>query len=268
MCELRTGIVFLLFSVSAGCGTLPDGHGWGQQATLLPGWDRIRSAAWNAASSPHVWAPVGAALLLQIDGADEAISEWAVEETPLFGSNQKATDASDALNAFSFVMLGATALATPSGDSPGEWSASKLKGTAVELSAPLLASGTTELLKSAVGRTRPNLENDRSFPSGHTSTAAANSLLAIRNTDHLLIPGWAKTTLKTGFATLPYATGWARIEGGHHYPSDVLAGAAIGNFFGAFVNDAFMGVDSPDDLHLTISQQPDGLYIVGLARRF
>ena len=30
--------------------------------------------------------------------------------------------------------------------------------------------------------------------------------------------------------TLAGATAWARVEGGVHYPSDVLAGAALGHF--------------------------------------
>ena len=207
-------------------------------------------------------------MLLQIDDADEAISDWAYEDTPIFGSNDTATDASQMLNAFSFAAFGATALATPSGRRSEGWPPSKLKGIGIQTSALLLTLGSTELLKATTERTRPNEEDDKSFPSGHTSTAAANSMLACRNTDLLRIPVWSKNTLKTGFFILPYATGWARIEGGHHYPSDVLFGAALGNFFGAFINDAFLGVDSPDDLQLVLDVQPDEAFTIGLSRRF
>ncbi|MDF7808416.1 phosphatase PAP2 family protein [Pontiellaceae bacterium B12219] len=262
------GLSLIGLCMLSGCGTLPNGQRWGQHATLAPGWDRVRHAAWNAASSPNVWAPVGTALLLQIDGADQSISDWAYENTPVFSTHRKATDASNALDGFSMVMFGITALATPSGSDSEEWTSAKLRGTGIQLTAPLLTLGTTELLKSASNRTRPNMDDNESFPSGHSSSAAVNSMLAIKNTDSLLIPGWSKTTLKTGLYILPYATGWARIEGGRHYPSDVLAGIALGNFFGAFINDAFLGVDSPDDLHMELNLQPDDTMIIGLTRRF
>jgi len=138
-------------------------------------------------------------LLLQIDHADEALSDWAVEDTPLFGSNDTATDASQILNAFSFAAFGATALATPSGSRTEGWTSSKLKGIGIQTSALLLTLGSTELLKTVTERTRPNEDDNKSFPSGHISTAAANSMLACRNTDLLRIPVWRKNTLKTGF---------------------------------------------------------------------
>jgi hypothetical protein len=35
---------------------------------------------------------------------------------------------------------------------------------------------------------------------------------------------------------------WARVEAGAHFPSDVLAGAALGNFLSAVVHDSFMNL--------------------------
>ncbi len=74
--------------------------------------------------------------------------------------------------------------------------------------------------------------------------------------------------MKTGFVVLPYATGWARIEAAKHYPSDILFGTALGNFMGAFINDAFMGVDSAEDLQVAVDYLPDGTFILALGRRF
>lgn len=253
---------------TVGCGTLPNGRGWGQDATLRPGWDRIKSSALNAVSSPHVWAPVGMALLLQIDHADERLSDWAVENTPLFGSNERADDASDLLLEASTVLFVTTALATPSGTRSNGWGLSKAKGAGIQTSAVLLTGGTTALLKTATDRTRPNGLGDDSFPSGHASIAGVGSMLAYRNTDHLQIPTWSKTTLKTGCIILPYATGWARVEAAQHYPSDVLFGTALGNFFGMFINDAFLGIDSADDLRVVFDYLPGDTITVGLNLRF
>lgn len=251
-----------------GCGSLPSGHNWGENATLRPGWDCIKTAAWESASSPHVWIPTGAALLFQIDHADERVSDWASKNTPLFGSNDNAERASDLFLYSSFVFWGATSLATPGGDEYGEWMHSKAKGIGTQLTAPLFTLGSTELLKFMVDRSRPNGENNKSFPSGHTSIAAANSMLSYQNTDYLQIPHWGKVTMKTGFIILPYATGWARIEAEKHYPSDILIGTALGNFIAAFINEAFIGADSPEDLHVTFNYLPGGTSTLGLSLQF
>ena len=263
--DKRIAVFGMLLIVLVGCGSPPRGHGWGANATLCPGWDRIRTAAKKSAMSPHVWIPTGTALLLQIDHADERISDWAVENTPIFGSNDHAEEASDLLLYSSIAFWGATALATPSGEN---WMPAKAKGIGIQSMAPLFTLGSTELLKFMTDRTRPNGEDDKSFPSGHTSIVGATSMLAYRNTDDLLLPQWSKMTMKTGFILLPYATGWARIEAAKHYPSDILIGTALGNFFGAFINDAFIGVESAEDLQVTVGYLPDGTFLVGFGRRF
>ena len=76
----------------------------------------------------------------------------------------------------------------------------------------------TSSLKLLVGRTRPGGGN-RSFPSGHTSAAFAAATLIDANSDGSFgVPAY-------GLAAL---TGYSRMEARRHYPSDVLAGAAIG----------------------------------------
>jgi hypothetical protein len=77
---------------------------------------------------------------------------------------------------------------------------------------------TTTSLKFLVGRTRPG-GGMRSFPSGHAATAFAAAALIDDNS------GGAYGVAAYGLAGL---TGYSRIETGRHFPSDVLAGAAIG----------------------------------------
>ena len=50
-----------------------------------------------------------------------------------------------------------------------------------------------------------------------------------------------RTAAVIGLDTLTFATGWARVEAGAHYPSDVLVGMSIGHFFGEIFTDAFLG---------------------------
>ena len=77
-------------------------------------------------------------------------------------------------------------------------------------------------LKYTVSRTRPNGEDDVSFPSGHTAKAFLGATLLAHEYGHLSpwipIAGYSVAT----------ATGVLRVLNNYHYVSDVLVGAAIG----------------------------------------
>jgi len=245
---------------ASGCATLPEGQSaWGSEATLTPGWDRVRDAAIGAAKDPQVWVPLAGAAVFSIGDFDEEVSDWAREETPIFGSQENARDWSDHLKSASAVSYWITALATPSGDE--DWFANKAKGIAVGLSARALTSWTTSGLKDAIGRERPDGSDDMSMPSGHSSAAAVNSRLASRNLDHIPMSRNARRALNGGLLALSLGTGWARVEAGKHYPSDTLAGMALDNWFAMFVNDAFLGHDAGDTMGVTLEAVPDGAIV-------
>jgi len=54
------------------------------------------------------------------------------------------------------------------------------------------------------------------------------------------MPESLKKGLQFGNLGLASSAGWSRIESGAHYPSDVLAGAALGHFLSAFIHDAIL----------------------------
>lgn len=97
------------------------------------------------------------------------------------------------------------------------------------------------LLKKSINRNRPytdfpnlayyQIENDASFPSGSTSVAfsTATSLT-------LAYPKWYVAVPSYTWAS---AVGYSRLHLGVHYPTDVLAGAAIG-VGSAFVSKKLM----------------------------
>lgn len=225
----------------------------GAGATICPGWDRLGKAALNAALEPETWAPVAGAVIFQIDCFDRRVSNLASKRTPIFGSQNNANGASEYLQAASEGVALVTALATPSGAEPGDWATAKLKGLGVGIAAVALTEGATDALKYATNRTRPDKSGHDSFPSGHASRTAGCDTLASRNIDYLSLPVEAQYGLKAGFTTLTLMTAWARIEAKKHYPSDVLAGMALGHFLGAFVNDAFLGADSNPNLSLQVN---------------
>jgi membrane-associated phospholipid phosphatase len=238
-------IVLLLLSTSA-CTTLPNGRGWGQDATFTPGWERIKTSASDAARDPWVWAPLAGAAVFQIDDWDRRTADWAQEQTPVFGSQRSAENWSDDLRTASSLVHYATLAATPSGDTPREWLINKAKGTLVSVAA---VSGTvlvTQTLKTTVDRERPNGQGTESFPSGHTSSSAVHTRLASRNLESIEMSHATRASLNVGLYALTIGTSWARIEAGWHYPADTLFSIALGNFFASFVNDAFLGLDQED----------------------
>ncbi len=236
-------ILILLFA--GGCGTLPNGRPWGQDAFSPIDLQRVSRAAHDAFFDLETLAPLAGALVFAVDDFDERVSDWAVKHTPVFGSGGDARDASDDLKTALEVEAVITALATPSGDVPEQWIVSKLKGAGVELVAVGVTGGVTIWLKSAMDRTRPDKSSDRSFPSGHTSSAFSYATLANRNIDSINMPPRLKPVLKVGNTFLASGVAWARVEGQRHYPSDVLAGAALGHFLTAFIHDAFLNL--PED---------------------
>lgn len=236
-------VLFLCIHLLSGCGTMQGGIRWGEDATLEPDWAKIGESARDAATSPLVFIPAAAALLLQIGNADTRLSNWAMEHTPIAGSNDRAEDLSKTLGRVSDAAFYLSVLMTPSGDEPLPWAVSKTKGAIVQGSAVYLNREVVALLKNAAGRERPDESDDKGFPSSMASGSAVSTALASRNINTMNIPSEAKTPMNLALHALTLVVGWERIEARAHYPSDVLAGIALGYFMGYFINDAFMGLD-------------------------
>jgi membrane-associated phospholipid phosphatase len=57
---------------------------------------------------------------------------------------------------------------------------------------------------------------------------------------------------------LASGSAWARVEGGKHFPSDGLAGAALGHFLSTFIHDAFIGIPKANRCQLVIMPSKGG----------
>ena len=245
--------------VLAGCATLPDDRGWGEDATIAPGWGTVRAAALDAVRTPRFWGPLAGAAVFQINGWDRKVSNWARTHTPVFGSQANAAEWSDRLRSASAYAYVASVLATPSGSEPGPWMLDKFKGTTVGLAAIAVTDGESRMLKDVTARERPNGQDEQSMPSSHASRSAVLTQLTERNLESIPMPLAIRRTLDIGLDALTYGTAWARVESGFHFPSDTLVGISIGNFNGAFFNDAFLGVGTRGGgLTLNVVPQPGG----------
>ena len=245
--KCRTSLLPMLcffLPLIASCGTLENGRGWGQDALYPVNGKRVSKALYNAATDWGTLIPAGGAVVSSLDDFDERVNSWATGRTPIFGSMDMASRAANYLFGILQTEVLVTALATPSGEDSKEWVYSKAKGLSVELGAELVTAGVTEGLKSVSNRERPS-GGDNSFPSGHSSGAFTNAVLCNRNLQSIAMSDNLRLALEIGNYVLASATAWGRVEANGHWLSDVLAGAAIGYFFGAFLHDGFMGL--PED---------------------
>jgi len=122
--------------------------------------------------------------------------------------------------------------------------------TAMHLETLLLNGGVTYLMKNLFRRTRPFVYNKdpripdslrmsrtarRSFPSGHTSTAFASMVFLATVYGKMNPDSSSKDLVWAGCLATASVTGYLRYAAGYHYPSDILAGAALGAFSGWLV---------------------------------
>lgn len=234
--------LFALFALLLhGCGTMNNGHAWGEAAALWPGIGRVTQAAHTAATDPVTWAPALTAVALGLAQADHRIERSLHERTPVFNNPAAAGRASSRLRDATHVLQLATLIATPSGASASDIALNKAHGLAVELAAEYTTKRTVGGLKSVIARARPNDGPRTSFPSGHSSTAFAYAALTRENVAVIDMPAGLRDAFNWSVLTLATATAYARVEAGVHYPTDVLAGAAIGNFLTRFVYNSFSG---------------------------
>ena len=105
--------------------------------------------------------------------------------------------------------------------------------------------GVTSILKSSIQRPRPYLYRDSadgsqvvesfdrtSLPSAHTSNAAAGGFFFGTAFCHYYPDSKLKPVVWTVAAGVPALTGYLRVRGGQHFPTDVIAGYLIGAAIG------------------------------------
>ncbi len=254
MMVLRLLLIGLLLSLGAGCSTVTDRGAWGASADW-PSGERVVRSAGKALRSPGTWGPLVGAVVFGATNLDEEVADWATRETPLFGSDAESiSDTLKYVNAGAYL---ATALLAPS-----DSARSRARGLAVGFSTLAVERLSVGALKELTGRERPDGSDDLSLPSGHTSLAAVTATMAADNLAYIDMPTWARLSSRIGVYSVAAGTGWARVEAQQHFPSDVLAGYAVGHFVARFMHEAFLANENAGTgARLEVSPLPAGAYL-------
>lgn len=196
----------------------------------------VWSATRAAAADPATWVPLGGVAVFAFGDLDENLSDWAREETPLFGSEEDAGDASDAIRDFvraEGLVLEGVHLIVARDEGNAAW----LGPPVAALGSAFVEDALVEALKSATDRERPSGADDRSFPSSHAAGVANGAFAANEIWRRDFGNGaWTPAAIFAN-GTLVGLGAWSRVEAGAHYPSDVLAGVALGHFLGRFAHE-------------------------------
>lgn len=203
---------------------------------------RWRAALADAANHPATWLPLAGAAAAQAGGLDRKLAAWAHEQQPLFRSTADARGASGSFLAATHVAMAGTALAATE---QGHWAGAKARRLVAHFGGVLASELTVSGLKRATARPRPDQSDHRSFPSGNTARASAAAAAATVDLDALPLGHGGRRLVAWSVGGLAGITGWARLEEGKHYPADVLAGVAVGNFVARLLHGVIMGPSAP-----------------------
>ena len=179
------------------------------------------------------------------EGLDPAMIRWSIDRDIVGNRSRSAADVSDWTRNGAFVLPYALAAFT----GPGERRWHDMgRRTLIYGEAFLVSMGLTALGKSAFSRPRPftylgeserpddddyDPTRDRAFlsmPSGHASSAWTASGLAV--TEYLLYEpdaaAWSRVAVGFLGGALAGSTAALRVAAGQHFPTDVIAGSALG----------------------------------------
>jgi hypothetical protein len=255
LAHLLAGMLFALWlggcANSARTAPRPSFVDWWPDAS------RWKKAVGQTAIHPSTWGPLAGAVLIQAANWDEKISEWAIENTPVFGSNDAASQASDTLVTGCQIVMAGSALAVPGDGSPWKSRAARL---AAGYGSMLISDTITGAGKEYFKRQRPLGSGRDGFPSRHSTLAFSYATSAVYNLGQIQISAPWRRAGQWGVTMTAVAGGWARVEAGHHYPTDVLVGAVIGSFVSSVIHQAFFNSDSNIQMTATTDAR-QGFYL-------
>lgn len=193
---------------------------------------------------------------------------WAIDEPSI---RKWSTEAQDISDIFLYTSLATPALLLAHRDCRSEWK----QGVVMYFETMLFTYGVTDIIKSTVQRDRPLVYNidaplsektstkaRLSFISGHTSMSTASCVFTARTLTAITKDDrWDPVIWAAGF-TIPAVVAYLRVEGGKHYPTDVIGGYALGAVAGYLIPQLHRTRNNSDlSLGLGSAVSPVGFHI-------
>lgn len=238
-------ILFLILSLPS-CSLLTKKGSWGKSAWYPISGERVKNAFVKNATSAHVYAPIGGAVLINWMGWDYKISKWVNKERTVFNGQTESDNWSDNFNEIQKYEMYASILLTPSNNevgSAGNYLLNKARGGLLVAGASTGSRSVHHWVRSKTKRRRPNSKDYNSLPSGHATEAASRRVLVNRMLESTDYSSAVKTTVSSLNTGMSFAVMWARVEGRRHYPTDVLLGYSLGSFVSGFIYDSLINLD-------------------------
>lgn len=219
---------------------------------------KARQVALESVLSPLTWVPATSAAAIQLGHADQKVSAWASSRTPVYGSRERAEQISDILlQSTGYAFAGTAASMQVGGVAP------VIDAVGAEIGAGISMREVVNEVKHNTSRMRPNGGGNVSFPSSHAAGSSLFATLSSRNIETYTLQPATTSALQYGLGAIAGATAWARVEAKQHYPSDVLAGAAIGHFFGAFITGMlFNSATGPVVVPVVVANRDSGMVVI------
>lgn len=243
---LLTALTLAVASALIGCAGAPQ-----------MSWSRVGDSAKRAVVSPDVWGPVAGAAVIAAGNWDHKWQRSASDHDWFFGgdANQAADRMLNLATGLSVVSALVAAPKDASSEETWSWRGRNLALLAADRYA---VTGFVEEAKEWSGRERPDGIPDDSFPSKHTAVTAVHNSFTRRNLDYIDMDPTLRYTAKAGLYTLDGLTALSRVEGDKHYPTDVLVGMAVGNFFANFTYNLFLEGPESDRYNVAVIPETGG----------
>ena len=240
----------VLLSISGICSAAPLGES-------LFSWDHWADSAGRAARDSGTWMPLAGAVVIAAGGWDHPWQRSLGKHQYLFGDDGE--DASNQLLKASTVLYATSVVFAAPDDTAFtdalDWKAANI---ATFVAGKTSVDELTGRLKKISGRERPDGVEDDAMPSRHSATSAAETAMTRRNLDYIDMNPTLRDAAKIGLHALDGLTGLARVEADQHYPTDVLAGIALGNFVSSFAITLLLERDEPPTYQLSMVPALDG----------
>jgi len=242
-----TGAIIL--TTIAGCGQIRE---------TLPSMERVVRDAKESASEPATWLPLATAAAIALTDTDNSISDWASDNTPIFGSQNKAGDRSDDLRNALVAGMALTSIFAPTAAADNAFPTRRVVANALAFST---IAGIVETGKRTVKRQRPNNRDTKSFPSGHSSGAFSSAILIERNLNATIEQPWLRKTIKIGAYGSAATVAWARVEAKEHHLVDVLFSAGLSNFLVKTFYSSIVSEEQAASLPIAIETNKQGFLV-------